>query len=164
MDVNSAADNPMIGTRAFGSDTDLVARHAAAAITGMQSAGIAACAKHFPGHGSTRDDSHDSAEVDGGLEEMRRRDLPPFIAAIAAGVRAVMPGHLLVPGLTGGLPDLVRGGHHRAAAGRAGFTGVIITDALEMRAVSDPHGIPEQRSARSRLVSTCSASAVTRTG
>ncbi|HLX47569.1 MAG TPA: glycoside hydrolase family 3 N-terminal domain-containing protein [Streptosporangiaceae bacterium] len=144
-DVNSAPDNPIIGTRSFGAGTDLVARHAAAAITGLQSAGIAACAKHFPGHGSTRDDSHHiMAMVDGDLDELRRRDLPPFIAAIEAGVRAIMPGHLLVPGLTGGLPAT-----WSAAAvtgllrGELGFTGVIITDALEMRAVSDPHGVPE---------------------
>jgi beta-N-acetylhexosaminidase len=145
VDVNSAADNPIIGTRSFGADTDLVARHAAAAVAGLQSAGIAACAKHFPGHGSTRDDSHHMiASVDGDLEQLRRRDLPPFIAAIAAGVRAVMPGHLRVPGLTGGLPAT-----WSAAAitgllrGELGFTGVVITDALEMRAVSDPHGLPE---------------------
>jgi beta-glucosidase-like glycosyl hydrolase len=145
VDVNSAADNPIIGTRSFGSDTDLVARHAVAAVTGLQSAGIAACAKHFPGHGSTRSDSHDViASVDGGLDKLRQRDLPPFAAAIAAGVRAVMPGHLRVSGLTGGLPAT-----WSAAAitgllrGELGFTGVIITDALEMRAVSDPHGVPE---------------------
>jgi beta-N-acetylhexosaminidase len=144
-DVNSAADNPVIGTRSFGADTDLVARHAAAAVTGLQSAGVAACAKHFPGHGSTRDDSHHViAAVDGDLDELRQRDLPPFAAAIAAGVQAVMPGHLLVPGLTDGLPAT-----WSAAAltgllrGELGFTGVIVSDALEMRAVSDPHGVPE---------------------
>ncbi len=144
-DVNTAADNPVIGTRSFGADTALVARHAAAAVTGLQSAGIAACAKHFPGHGSTRDDTHHVlASVDGDLDELRRRDLPPFAAAIAAGVQAVMPGHLRVPGLTGRLPAT-----WSAAAltgllrGQLGFTGAIVSDALEMRAVSDPHGVPE---------------------
>jgi beta-glucosidase-like glycosyl hydrolase len=144
-DVNSAAHNPVIGTRSFGADTGLVARHAAAAVTGLQSAGVAACAKHFPGHGSTRDDSHHViATVDGDLDELRRRDLPPFAAAIAAGVQAVMPGHLLVPGLTGGQPAT-----WSAAAltgllrGELGFRGAIVSDALEMRAVSDPHGVPE---------------------
>jgi beta-N-acetylhexosaminidase len=144
-DVNSAADNPVIGTRSFGATTGLVARHAAAAVTGLQAAGVAACAKHFPGHGSTRNDSHHViAAVDGDLEQLRRRDLPPFAAAIAAGVQAVMPGHLLVPGLTGGLPAT-----WSAAAltgllrGELGFTGAIVSDALEMRAVSDPHGVPE---------------------
>jgi beta-N-acetylhexosaminidase len=145
VDVNSAPDNPVIGTRSFGADTALVARHAAAAVTGLQSTGVAACAKHFPGHGSTVIDSHHAlASVEGDLEELRARDLPPFAAAIEAGVRAIMPGHLRVPGLTGALPAT-----WSAAAltgllrGELGFTGVIITDALEMRAVSDPHGVPE---------------------
>jgi len=144
-DVNSAPDNPVIGTRSFGADTSLVARHVAAAVTGLQSSGVAACVKHFPGHGSTRNDSHHGiAAVDGDLEQLRRRDLPPFAAAIAAGAQAVMPGHLLVPGLTGGLPAT-----WSAAAltgllrGELGFTGAIVSDALEMRAVSDPHGLPE---------------------
>jgi beta-N-acetylhexosaminidase len=145
VDVNSASDNPVIGTRSFGADTDLVARHAAAAVTGLQSAGVAACAKHFPGHGSTSQDSHhEIAMVDGDLDAVRRRDLPPFAAAIAAGVRAVMPGHLRVPGLTGTLPAT-----WSAAAltgllrGELGFTGAIISDGLEMRAVCHPHGLPE---------------------
>ncbi|HEX4063094.1 MAG TPA: glycoside hydrolase family 3 N-terminal domain-containing protein, partial [Streptosporangiaceae bacterium] len=145
VDVNTAADNPVIGTRSFGADTGLVARHAAAAVTGLQSAGVAACAKHFPGHGSTSADSHHVlASVDGGLDELRRRDLPPFEAAIEAGVQAIMPGHLRVPGLTGGLPAT-----WSAAAitgllrGELGFSGVVISDALEMRAVSKPHGVPE---------------------
>ena len=63
VDVNTAADNPVIGTRSFGSDTELVARHATAAVTGLQACGVAACAKHFPGHGSTRTDTHDSVAV-----------------------------------------------------------------------------------------------------
>jgi len=143
VDVNTAAGNPVIGTRAFGDRTDLVSRHAAAAVEGLQSAGVAACAKHFPGHGSTRDDTHHVlASVEGGLARVRGRDLPPFAAAIAAGVAAIMPGHLRVAGLTEGLPatqspaalaGLLRG--------ELGFTGLIISDALEMRAVSALDGI-----------------------
>jgi beta-N-acetylhexosaminidase len=144
VDVNTATGNPVIGTRAFGDRTGLVSRHAAAAVDGLQSAGVAACAKHFPGHGSTRDDTHRVlASVEGGLARVRVRDLPPFAAAIAAGAAAVMPGHLRVAGLTGGeaatqsaaaLEGLLRG--------ELGFTGVIISDALEMRAVSDRGGVP----------------------
>jgi beta-N-acetylhexosaminidase len=145
VDVNTAADNPVIGTRSFGADTDLVARHAAAAVTGLQSSGVAACAKHFPGHGSTRTDSHDSiATVDVPLKVLAQRDLPPFSAAIAAGVRAVMPGHLRVPELTGELPaSLSAAAQTGLLRGELGFTGVIISDALEMRAVSEPFGLPE---------------------
>ena len=145
VDVNTAADNPVIGTRSFGSDPGLVARHAAAAVTGLQAAGVAACAKHFPGHGSTRTDTHDSvAVVDAPLPLLARRDLPPFTAAIAAGVRTVMPGHLRVPELTGDLPaSLSAAALTGLLRGELGFTGVIISDALEMRAVSEPFGMPE---------------------
>jgi len=144
VDVNTAAGNPVIGTRAFGDRTALVSRHAAAAVHGLQSAGVAACAKHFPGHGSTRDDSHHVlASVEGGLARVRERDLPPFAAAIAAGAAAVMPGHLRVAGLTGDLPATqsaaALGGLLR---GELGFTGVIISDGLEMRAVSGRGGVP----------------------
>jgi beta-N-acetylhexosaminidase len=143
VDVNTAAGNPVIGTRAFGDRTDLVSRHAGAAVEGLQAAGVAACAKHFPGHGSTRDDTHHVlASVEGGLAGLRERDLPPFAAAIAAGVAAIMPGHLRVAGLTEGLPatqsPAALGGLLR---GELGFTGLIISDALEMRAVSGPDGI-----------------------
>jgi beta-N-acetylhexosaminidase len=145
VDVNTAADNPVIGTRSFGADTDLVARHAAAAVAGLQAAGVAACAKHFPGHGSTRTDTHDSiATLDVPLRVLAQRDLPPFSAAIAAGVRAVMPGHLRVPELTGELPaSLSAAAQTGLLRGELGFTGVIISDALEMRAVSEPFGLPE---------------------
>nr|WP_316043324.1 glycoside hydrolase family 3 N-terminal domain-containing protein [Actinomadura sp. CNU-125] len=105
VDVNTADDNPVIGTRSFGSDAALVARHAAAAVTGTQEAGVAACAKHFPGHGATVVDSHLTVPlVDADLELLDRRELVPFRAAIDAGARAVMTGHLNVPPITEGLP------------------------------------------------------------
>jgi beta-N-acetylhexosaminidase len=145
IDVNTAADNPVIGTRAFGAEPGLVARHAAAAVAGLQSAGVAACAKHFPGHGSTRLDSHHViATVEGPLSLVRSRDLPPFEAAIKAGVRAIMPSHLRVPELTGELPaSLSHAALTGLLRGELGFTGVIVSDGLEMRAVSEPFGIPE---------------------
>jgi beta-N-acetylhexosaminidase len=143
-DVLGTADSPAIGTRSFGSDTDLVARHTAAAVTGLQTAGVAACAKHFPGHGSTSTDTHQAlATIEGTLEDLRRRDLPPFSAAIKAGVVAIMPSHLRVPELTGDLAASVS-----AAAitgllrGDLGFDGVVISDALEMKALRDLYGIP----------------------
>jgi len=142
-DVIGSADSPAVGTRSFGTDTALVARHTAAAVAGLQGAGLAACAKHFPGHGRTGTDTHLAvATIEGGLDELRRRDLPPFTAAIKAGAAAVMPSHLRVPELTGDLPATVS-----AAAligllrGELGFTGVIVSDALEMRAIRDLFGI-----------------------
>ena len=90
VDVNTADDNPIIGTRSFGSDPLRVARHAGAAITGLQSAGVAACAKHFPGHGATIADSHlELPTVDAPLSVLRERDLPPFAAVVAAGTQSI---------------------------------------------------------------------------
>lgn len=144
-DVLDYEGSPVVGTRSFGAGPDLVARHVAAAVTGLQEAGVAACAKHFPGHGSTAADSHLSlATIPGTLDELRARDLPPFEAAIAAGTLAVLPGHLRVPELTGDLPATLS-----AAAvtgllrGELGFTGVVISDALEMKAASAAFGIDE---------------------
>ncbi|HEY7013101.1 MAG TPA: glycoside hydrolase family 3 N-terminal domain-containing protein, partial [Streptosporangiaceae bacterium] len=143
-DVLGTADSPAVGTRSFGADTGLVSRHTAAAVAGLQGACVAACTKHFPGHGRTGTDSHDAiATIEGGLADLRLVDLPPFEAAIRAGTLAIMPSHLRVPELTGDLPATVS-----AAAitgllrGELGFTGVIVSDALEMRATRDTFGIP----------------------
>ncbi|MCL7460774.1 glycoside hydrolase family 3 N-terminal domain-containing protein [Micromonospora echinofusca] len=135
VDVNTADENPVIGTRSFGADPARVAAHSAAAVSGLQAAGVAACAKHFPGHGATVADSHhELPTVDVPLDVLRRRDLPPFAAVVAAGAQAVMTAHIRVPALTGDGPatfsravlvDLLRGEY--------GFTGTVITDALEMK-------------------------------
>ncbi|MGC4952617.1 glycoside hydrolase family 3 protein [Actinomadura citrea] len=145
VDVNTADDNPVIGTRSFGSDPALVARHAAAAVTGTQEAGVAACAKHFPGHGATVDDSHLGIPlVDADLDLLDRRELVPFRAAIAAGTRAVMTGHLNLPAITRGAPATLS---QEAITGllreRLGYQGVIVTDALDMEGASGVIGIPE---------------------
>src|SRR4051794_39012370 len=104
-DVNSNPDNPVIGVRAFGAEPHLVARHSAAFIRGLQEAGVAACAKHFPGHGDTSVDSHHAVPlIDKDRAELDAGELVPFRAAIAAGVRVVMTGHLLVPAYDDRLP------------------------------------------------------------
>jgi len=142
-DVLAVSDSPAIGTRSFGSDPALVARHTVAAVLGLQSAGVAACAKHFPGHGSTSTDTHlELATVTGTLADVRRRDLPPFAAAISAGAAAVMPGHLRVPGLTGSLPATMSPAAITMLRAELGFTGLVITDALEMDAIARTYGIP----------------------
>jgi beta-N-acetylhexosaminidase len=133
--------NPIVGVRSFGSDPELVARHVAAFVTGLQSIGVAACAKHYPGHGETPADSHlelPTAEAD--RETLLRRALPPFRAAVEAGVRAVMTAHIRFPAfadepatLSPELLGLLRS--------ELGFRGLVITDALEMRAISRTSGI-----------------------
>ena len=132
VDVNTADDNPIIGTRSFGSSPQLVARHAAAAVSGLQSTGVAACAKHFPGHGATLADSHLSLPtVDVPLAVLRTRDLPPFAAALEA--RSIMTAHIRVPALTGDEPATFSRAALSLLREEFGYRGVIVTDALEMR-------------------------------
>ncbi|MFF9492070.1 glycoside hydrolase family 3 protein [Streptomyces flaveolus] len=142
-DVNSNPGNPVIGVRSFGAGTDLVARHTAAYVTGLQSAGVAACTKHFPGHGDTAVDSHHALpRIDVDASVLAERELVPFRAAIAAGSRAVMSAHILVPALDPDRPatlsrriltDLLRG--------ELGYDGLIVTDGMEMRAIAGTYGI-----------------------
>ncbi|WP_449062685.1 glycoside hydrolase family 3 protein [Planomonospora algeriensis] len=142
-DVNTADDNPVIGTRAFGSDAALVARHTVAAVHGLQSAGVAACVKHFPGHGATRQDSHlEVPVVDASLELLRERELVPFRAAIEAGSKSIMTAHVQVPALTGALPaTLSPAALTGLLRGELGYDGVVISDALDMKAITDAYGL-----------------------
>jgi beta-N-acetylhexosaminidase len=133
-DVNVPA-NPVIGTRAFGSDAGLVARHVAAYVRGIERCGVAACAKHFPGHGSTEQDSHlELPSLVGDLED----GLPPFRAAIDAGVRSIMTAHIRVAELPATLdPAIIQ----RLLREELGFDGVVMADALEMKGVSATFGV-----------------------
>ncbi|WP_084959452.1 glycoside hydrolase family 3 protein [Thermoactinospora rubra] len=142
-DVNTAEDNPVIGTRSFGADADLVARHTVAAVRGLQAAGVAACVKHFPGHGATTVDSHLAVPVvDASMALLRERELVPFRAAIEAGARSVMTAHVAVPALTGSQPaTLSPEALTGLLRGELGYDGVVITDALDMKAVSDGVGL-----------------------
>ncbi|MEU4659713.1 glycoside hydrolase family 3 N-terminal domain-containing protein [Streptomyces sp. NPDC023723] len=142
-DVNSNPDNPVIGVRSFGTGTDVVSRHTAAWVRGLQSAGVAACAKHFPGHGDVAVDSHhDLPAYLAGREEIEARALPPFRAAVDAGARAVMSGHLLVPAYDPGRPaTLSRRILHDLLRGELGFDGLVVSDAIEMAAVTRAYGI-----------------------
>ncbi|GAA2210151.1 glycoside hydrolase family 3 N-terminal domain-containing protein [Nonomuraea monospora] len=139
-DVNSNPDNPVIGLRAFGSDPSLVARHTRAFVRGLQSAGVAACAKHFPGHGDTAVDSHHGVPVvaESGIEDA----LHPFREAIEEGVKIIMTGHLLVPSYDAERPATLS---PKVLTGllreELGFDGLIITDGIEMAAVSGAYGI-----------------------
>src|SRR6478736_1442230 len=145
VDVNSADENPVIGVRSFGSDAPHVARHSAAYVEGMQSVGVGACAKHFPGHGDTVTDSHHALpRVDAPAEVLDARELEPFRAAIEAGVACVMTSHVVVSAVDADHPATfsaaLLGGVLR---GRLGFGGVIVSDALDMAGASSETGIPE---------------------
>ncbi|MBL1120411.1 glycoside hydrolase family 3 protein [Streptomyces sp. 110] len=147
-DVNSNPDNPVIGVRSFGAEPGLVARHTAAYIEGLQGAGVAACTKHFPGHGDTAVDSHHALpRIDAGLDTLTARELVPFRAAVAAGTKAVMSAHILLPVLDPDLPATLSPAalhgllRRPVADGGLGFDGMIVTDGMEMRAIADAYGI-----------------------
>ncbi|MEU8685086.1 glycoside hydrolase family 3 protein [Streptomyces sp. NPDC048611] len=142
-DVNVNPANPVIGVRSFGADPQAVARMVAAEVKGYQGAGIAACAKHFPGHGDTDTDSHVGLPyIRHSAEEWERLDAPPFRAAIAAGIDSIMTAHIVVPAfdpsedpatlsrpiLTGILRE------------RLGYDGVVVTDSLGMEGVRAKYG------------------------
>jgi beta-N-acetylhexosaminidase len=136
VDVNADPENPVIGVRSFGATPDVVARHGAAFVTGLQGAGVAACAKHFPGHGSTRTDSHLALPtVADPVEVLRERDLAPFRGVVEAGVRCVMTAHVVFPAYDAQpatLSPVLLGLLRQDLA----FDGVVITDALDMKAIS----------------------------
>jgi beta-N-acetylhexosaminidase len=142
-DVNSDPRNPVIGVRSFGADPHLVARHTAAYVEGLQAAGVAACTKHFPGHGDTSVDSHhDLPRIDVGLDTLHARELVPFRAAVAAGSKSVMSAHILLPALDPTRPATLS---PQILTGllreELGYQGLIITDGMEMQAISATYGI-----------------------
>lgn len=139
VDVNLNPRNPVVGIRSFGGDSDLVGKLGAAMVEGIQSQGVAATAKHFPGHGDTTNDSHHGmANVLHSLERLRSAEFPPFEASIKAGVKIVMSAHLGLPALDGkdAMPaTLSRNVLTKLLRGELGFSGVIVTDALDMHAI-----------------------------
>ena len=139
VDVNVNPQNPVVGVRSFGEVPQLVARLGAAMIAGIQSQGVAATAKHFPGHGDTASDSHlGLPTVPHGLERLQAVEFPPFRASIQADVKLVMSAHVGLPAIDGPqappatLSKNILGGILRRDLG---FEGVIVTDALDMHAI-----------------------------
>jgi beta-N-acetylhexosaminidase len=139
-DVNNEPLNPIIGNRSFGSDPQRVATLVAAAVRAYAAAGLLCCAKHFPGHGAATVDSHLTLQIiDVDRARLDRVELPPFRAAIAAGVPAIMLAHLIVPALDG-TPSLPASLSRRITADllrrELGFAGLAVTDDLEMGALA----------------------------
>ncbi|MBI3174113.1 MAG: glycoside hydrolase family 3 C-terminal domain-containing protein [Chloroflexi bacterium] len=138
-DVNVNPQNPVVGVRSFGEDPHEVARLSAAMIAGIQSQGVAATVKHFPGHGDTASDSHlGLPTVPHGLDRLQAVEFPPFRAAIDAGVKLVMSAHVGLPAIDGPeappatLSENILKGILRRDLG---FDGVIVTDAMDMHAI-----------------------------
>ncbi|GAB6987088.1 glycoside hydrolase family 3 protein [Nocardioides pyridinolyticus] len=143
-DVNTNPDNPVIGTRSFGTAPARVAEHIAAWVEGLQAAGAAGCAKHFPGHGDTAQDSHlELPTVDAPRATLEARELVPFGASVRAGVASVMTSHIVVPALDAELPATLSAPVLGLLREDLGHDGVIVTDALDMAGASAGRGIPE---------------------
>ncbi|GAA0262888.1 glycoside hydrolase family 3 protein [Cryptosporangium japonicum] len=144
-DVIGGPGNTVIGSRSFGADPALVSRQVVASVRGYQKAGVATALKHFPGHGHTDVDSHEAIPVLGqDRSTLEKDDLAPFQAGIDAGSRIVMSGHLDVEAIDPGTPaslshkvltDLLRG--------ELGFTGMVVTDGLDMKALTDKYSAGE---------------------
>ena len=139
-DVLTNADNEAIGKRSFGSDADVVSSMVASSIKGLEEAGVTACMKHFPGQGDANGDTHDGiATTERTLEQLRETELKPFASGIEAGAQMIMIGHASYPSITGDntpaslskdiITDILRE--------ELGYNGVVITDALNMSAVSE---------------------------
>jgi beta-N-acetylhexosaminidase len=139
VDVNVNPYNPVVGIRSFGEDPRLVGELGAAMIRGIQSQGVAATAKHFPGHGDTSSDSHHGlAQIPHSIERLRAVEMQPFIAAMQADVQLMMTAHIGIPAIDG--PDappatlsvkVIDGLLRR----ELGYDGVVVSDALNMRAI-----------------------------
>lgn len=150
LDVNNNAANPVINTRSFGEDPALARRFGLAAIDGYREAGVIATAKHFPGHGDTNIDSHLGLPVvRHGRARLETIELAPFVAAIAAGVPAIMTAHIIFEALDDVPATLSRRILTDLLRGELAFDGVVFTDSLEMRAIAATYG-PAEAAIRSK--------------
>ncbi len=145
LDVNSNPQNPVIGDRSFASDPAKVIKLSDRWTQGLREGGIIPCGKHFPGHGHTDKDSHfDLPVVNRSLEELTAFELVPFRHACRNNIEALMTAHVLYPALDGELPaTLSRAIITNLLRRQLGYDGVVFSDDLEMKAISDAYGSPE---------------------
>ena len=145
VDINSNPDNPIINLRSFGSDPIVVSQKASAVIRGFHKSGLLACAKHFPGHGDTSIDSHQALpKTHSSYERLNEIEFLPFRAAIKEDVDAVMSAHILVLALDQNRPaTLSCAVLQEELRDKMSFQGLIITDALNMKALTDSFTVEE---------------------
>lgn len=143
-DILTNPENKVIGDRAFGSDPESVEKFISAAIRGLQTNGVLACAKHFPGHGGTTKDSHfDLPLVKTSIEELRQREIQPFVKASKSRVEFMMMAHLMVDCLDEKLPTTLSPKAYEFLRNETKFSKIVITDDMEMKAVADRFSIEE---------------------
>jgi beta-N-acetylhexosaminidase len=156
VDVDTNPANPVIGDRSFARTPEAVSRHAAAFIRGLQGEGVAACAKHFPGHGDTHVDSHFALpRIDHDLDRLREIELRPFRAAARAGVASMMTAHVVVSAVDPDRPATLSPPVLDLLRTELGYDGVVFGDDLEMAAVAQ-HFAPAE-AARQALAAGCDA-------
>lgn len=144
VDVDTNPRNPVIGDRSLSRDPEVVGRLGAALALGLQSEGVAACAKHFPGHGDTSQDSHvDLPRLPHSLERLRAVELPPFRALAQAGVAAMMTAHVVFEPLDPRRPATLAPDVMRLLREEIGFQGCCVSDDLEMKAVAEHFPLDE---------------------
>jgi beta-N-acetylhexosaminidase len=143
-DILTNPENKVVGDRAYGKDAESVEKFISAAIRGLQTSGLLSCAKHFPGHGSTSKDSHfDLPLVKTTMEELRKREMIPFIKASKSRVEFMMMAHLLVDALDDKLPTSLSAKAYEFLRQETKFTKIVITDDMEMKAISDKYSTEE---------------------
>lgn len=143
-DIWTNDNNKVIGDRAFGSDAELVEAQVSAAIRGLHTNNVLACAKHFPGHGNTTKDSHfDLPYVKKSIEELRCLELKPFYKASKSRVEFIMMAHLVVDAIDSDLPCSLSSKAYEFLRSELKYKKLIITDDMEMKAISDNYSYPE---------------------
>lgn len=144
LDVDTRADNPIIGDRSFSEDPARVAELGVAWARGLERGGVLACGKHFPGHGDTTKDSHlELPLVEHERERLEGVEMVPFAAAARAGIAALMTAHVVYPALDPGQPATLSHAICTELRRAIGFQGILVSDDLEMKAISERLGIEE---------------------
>ena len=143
-DILTNPDNKVIGDRAYGSDAETVEKYISAAIRGLQTSGLLSCSKHFPGHGGTTKDSHfDLPLIKTTLQELRSREMIPFIKASKSRVEFMMMAHLMVDAIDDKLPTSLSPKAYDFLRSETKFSKIVITDDMEMKAIADKYTIEQ---------------------
>lgn len=144
LDVDTNPDNPVIGDRSFSRDPNIVSAMGAAFVRGLAKATLGGCGKHFPGHGDTDLDSHLALpKVSHDLDRLRAIEWPPYKAAFAAGLDSIMTAHVVVEALDPNVPATLSTVALSHLRDELNFSGIIVSDDIEMKAVADLYKVPE---------------------